>query len=240
MDYPQLIAGMRGQDVKALQLALRHALGKHSRNQANGVYGVGTIRDVFAFKKAHKILPVNGKTAGTRMWQELMKKNSTVAVRAALAAAPSRVSTPMDDVIAEAYYGLSEAGRLVYTQHRPMPPDLESHLANFGVDCSTFVTLCYKAGGLPDPNGQNYNGYGYTGTLWSGGMAVPSVNIEPGDLIFYGSMGGMLLAIPGHVAISVGGGFAISFGSEPGPKKVAILYRKDFRGARRYWQLVAH
>jgi hypothetical protein len=63
--------------------------------------------------------------------------------------------------------------------------------------------------------------------------------IRPGDLTFYGSMGGMLAGIPGHVAIAVGGGYAISFGSEPGPKKVAVLYRRDYRGARRYVPTVA-
>ena len=230
-DYPELKAGHRGPAVKALQLALRHALGRHARNKVNGVYGTGTIADVAAFKRGHKLTPVDGRTAGKRLWTELAKKNLTAEARAWLKKAAEPPRSPMDDAVAEAYYGLSQEGRLVYTQRRPMPPSLRSSLADHGVDCSTFVTLCYKAGGLPDPNGQSYNGYGYTGTLWDRGTPVDLQHIQPGDLCFYGNMGN---GIPGHVAIAVGGGYVISFGSEPGPRKVAILYRSDYRGARRY------
>ena len=231
IEFPELKAGHRGPDVKALQLALKHALGNHSKNVANGVYGTGTIADVARFKRAHKLTPVDGKTAGKRLWAELSKKNLTPAVRALLVTAAARMHNPMDDVVAEAYYGVAQQGRLVYTQRRPMPSSLHSSDADDGVDCSTFVTLCYKAGGLPDPNGQNYNGWGYTGTLWSHGSPVGMHELVPGDLVFYGSMRN---GEPGHVAIYVGGGYVISFGSEPGPRKVSVYYRTDIRGARRY------
>ena len=53
-------------------------------------------------------------------------------------------------------------------------------------DCSAFVTLCYNHAGAPDPNGQNYDGEGYTGTLLSHGTKIPLAQVQPGDVIVYG------------------------------------------------------
>ena len=33
--------------------------------------------------------------------------------------------------------------------------------------CSGFVTICFYEAGAPDPNGLDYSGLGYTGTLRS-------------------------------------------------------------------------
>ena len=49
-----------------------------------------------------------------------------------------------------------------------------------------FVTWCYKSGGASDPNGFDYNGYGFTGTLLQHGKQVPLGSIRAGDLVFYG------------------------------------------------------
>jgi hypothetical protein len=85
-------------------------------------------------------------------------------------------------------------------------------------DCSAFVTNCYYGGGAPDPNGRNYDGQGYTGTLLSHGKVVPFSQIKPADLIMYGfSRGrpGFAIGAPTHVALYVGGGRVLSLGSYP-------------------------
>ena len=61
-----------------------------------------------------------------------------------------------------------------YAQVRPMrtrfltqsqlTTDLE-HNVPVTMDCSESVTLMFRLAGLKDPNGLNYDGYGYTGTM---------------------------------------------------------------------------
>jgi cell wall-associated NlpC family hydrolase len=101
-------------------------------------------------------------------------------------------------------------------------------------DCSSFVTWCLWNGmrlhNVPDiVNGQGWHS-GYTGTLLRHGHHVSSeAAVLPGDLVFYGS------GWPGkHVAICIGGGRIISHGSEAGPFKLLLHYRRDFMEIRRY------
>src|SRR5215472_5446304 len=66
-------------------------------------------------------------------------------------------------------------GKVHYAQRRPMSTkniNNMTELANalkrsqgITCDCSESVTLICHIGGMRDPNGLNYNGYGYTGTL---------------------------------------------------------------------------
>lgn len=52
-------------------------------------------------------------------------------------------------------------------------------------DCSAWVTYCYSWAGAPDPNGQNFDGLGYTGTLLSHGTKISQAQLEPGDVIVF-------------------------------------------------------
>jgi len=88
-------------------------------------------------------------------------------------------------------------------------------------DCSSFVTWLYWVAGAPDPNGLNYSGYGYTGTLVRHGRPISVVQLRPGDLVFYGGS----YWVPHHVAVYVGGGQVISHGTESGPKWASANYR---------------
>lgn len=70
---------------------------------------------------------------------------------------------------------LAHRHRLHYAQVRPMQSrsienvfKLKQRIASPGgltLDCSESVTLICKLAGLNDPNGANYDGTGYTGTL---------------------------------------------------------------------------
>jgi|GEM_PF-1110017 len=62
-------------------------------------------------------------------------------------------------------------------------------------DCSAWVTRCYCWAGAPDPNGLNYDGEGYTGTLLSHGKHIPLAQVQPGDVVVYGPGTGWHTAI---------------------------------------------
>jgi len=101
---------------------------------------------------------------------------------------------------------------------RPYPDTLfsaEAHSSSKGIDCSSFVTLCYKEAGAADPNGAGYSGNGYTGTLATHGAPVPYPS--PGDLVFYGSPPDYH-----HVALVVGGGNQIQIGGDDGVKMESL------------------
>jgi len=94
---------------------------------------------------------------------------------------------------------------------RPIPDSLWSADAHDAIDCSAFATLCYKEANCEDPNGNKYNGQGYTGTLVRHG--IPVTTPQPGDLLFYGSPPDYH-----HVAVYIGGGMQIQIGSAQGVK----------------------
>lgn len=103
-------------------------------------------------------------------------------------------------------------------------------------DCSASATWILWNGlfvpfGVHDiVNGLNWGG-GYTGTILQHGKIVHlDRHLEVGDLIVYG--------IPGttgkHVAVYMGGGYVFSQGSEGGPYKLPMYYRKDVMARRRF------
>jgi cell wall-associated NlpC family hydrolase len=87
------------------------------------------------------------------------------------------------------------------------------------MDCSAFVTLCYKAAGLPDPNHLGYGPIGTTFSFFPHCMKIQ--NPQPGDLCFFGTApkAGSTL----HMSIYIGNGQVINMGGpgEPaqGPAK---------------------
>jgi cell wall-associated NlpC family hydrolase len=96
-----------------------------------------------------------------------------------------------------------------WAEVRPYPNSLWTAAAHHdGIDCSSFVTLCYKEAGWPDPNDAHYDGEGNTGTLSARGTwtAAPL----PGDLAMYGGN----RSFPAHVAMYIGNNQEIEIGND--------------------------
>lgn len=235
----ELRAGDRGPDVLALQEALHKALGKAARNRRSGAYGSLTVRDVERFKRAFAPRAADGHYVGANVWSHLERflgraERRLLAQAAALERARSREGRDARiraQVAAEGHWLLAHRWEFHYAQVRPYASSLRSALARTRTDCSASVTLEWKDGGGPDPNGRGFDGQGYTGTLWGRGelVRVP----EPADLAFYGDMGPVFGHAPSHVALEVGDGAVISFGHTP-PSRYPRRYRTDYRGSRRY------
>lgn len=128
-------------------------------------------------------------------------------------------------IVATAMVGYANRYSIHYTQSPLRMQGVRNHLLpprfpNYE-DCSSFSTWCYWVAGVLDPNGLNYNGEGYTGTLVNHGRRVTLAQAKPGDLVFYGWRDG----IPTHVAVYIGNGRVISHGSEAGPLLLSVNYR---------------
>lgn len=88
-------------------------------------------------------------------------------------------------------------------------------------DCSAFVTVCYNWAGADDPNGFNYDGEGYTGTLVARGLQVSKADVQPGDVVIYGGGPGV------HAALVIEAGtdpLTISMGQQGDPSKVYVSH----------------
>jgi predicted chitinase/uncharacterized protein YraI len=127
-----------------------------------------------------------------------------------------------------AKWGEAHKNQFHYRQVRPI--QYSSNLPWIG-DCSGFVTFCYKQAGAPDPNGMNYNGAGYTGTLVSHGRQISQGELIPGDVVIYGPGTGE------HAAVIMEGGsdpMTISMGQEGDPHWVRVSWDGRFHRYFRY------
>jgi hypothetical protein len=148
---------------------------------------------------------------------------------------PKNLQETRDGIVAVAEKALAEQKThpYKYLQDRPYPDTLWSVAAHNGIDCSAFVTLVYKEASCDDPNGNDYDGQGFTGTLINHG--TPTISPRPGDLVFYRGRGSDVA--PGHVALFVGNGMVIEIGSNQGVSKLPYNYRTDIVGYRSYMPL---
>jgi len=154
--------------------------------------------------------------------------------------APHRIRA-RDLAVQAAFMGLRHAPSLHYTQTAKRWEGISRGLKAWRgeyphfADCSAFATWCLWNGldhyGVRDVvNGQAWKA-GWTGTMVQHGKQVQhESNVLRGDCAHYGDPVGHT----GHVAICVGGGKVISFGSEAGPFLLPIHYRSDFQQIRRY------
>jgi len=132
---------------------------------------------------------------------------------------------------------LDNVAGIHYAQTRPVTCYGTDPAKGFTTDCSGFASsaLYWPRGAgianVPDPNGQGWNGYGYTGTLYDTNKSRTQPRGGPfkvGDLALYGPS----VTNTQHVAICYVAGDAASarwcsHGSEDAPYSVSLNYRGD-------------
>jgi hypothetical protein len=142
-----------------------------------------------------------------------------------------------DLAVQAAFLGLRHADQLHYTQGAKRWQGIAEGLKAWRgeyphyADCSWCLWVGLSHYHARDTvNGALWKA-GYTGTMVGHGKRVAHENnVLRGDLALYGDPFGRT----GHVAVCVGGGKVVSFGSEAGPFLLPIHYRADLREIRRF------
>jgi cell wall-associated NlpC family hydrolase len=99
-------------------------------------------------------------------------------------------------------------------------------------DCSGFATLCYFLAGAPDPNGNGYDGHGWTGTLLEAMENIDRRAVLPGDIVVWGEYPGHHCAIvlePGDDPLLA------SHGQERGPIEIAFSTECRYQPSEVTW-----
>jgi hypothetical protein len=132
---------------------------------------------------------------------------------------------------------LANEPKIHYQQTRPVKCYGVDPADGFTTDCSGFASSAIywpKGAGIaevPDPNGSGWNGYGYTGTLYSTNKSRTQPHNGPfyvGDLALYGTSTSDTTHVTiCHVAGDSSSAVWTSHGSEGAPCAVPLYYRGD-------------
>lgn len=125
----------------------------------------------------------------------------------------TRINELRSGIISIAKWGVENKADIHYSQLRPIDGVNEKFKLPLYIDCSGFVTLCYKWAGAPDPNGLGYNGYGYTGSLLNHMHHITREQVRQGDVVVFGAFPGVHTC----VAADNGGTQLYSHGTEADP-----------------------
>lgn len=138
--------------------------------------------------------------------------------------APAIDATP--HIVAWAKWAVANHKQWHYTMGAQRMSDigLPGHLPCYA-DCSAACTLYYNWSGAPDPNGQNYNHTGYTGTLLAHNPHIPMAQVKPGDIVIYGGGTGEHAALVVEVHAN-GDILTVSHGQEGDPSYVWVNHPK--------------
>jgi cell wall-associated NlpC family hydrolase len=136
-------------------------------------------------------------------------------------------------IVQLARWGIQNESRIHYQQLRPVDGMDRRKKLPLNTDCSGFSTLCYKwAGANDDPNGCNFAGSAYTGTMLTHCRHIPKSAVQPGDLVVWG-------AYPGHhVALVLAAGLdplLCSHGQEKGPLAITFSAESRFQPEPATW-----
>ena len=213
---------MQGEDVKHAQTHLNKYLGSHAPAlPVDGHFGNETgqhcrlakLRLGYPKTKCRRTYgpTLDGYLTSERKPSAAMKQRAATYKKAA-----DSIGAKRKAIVSQAKWGVSHGGSIHYEQLRPIDGIHQVHKLPLRTDCSGFVTLCYKWAGAPDPNGLNYSGYGYTGSLLSHLHGITKGQLLPGDVIVYGDYPGH------HTVLYIGGGMVISQGKEDDPHEYTI------------------
>ena len=155
------------------------------------------------------------KRAADRYARYVVAVHKTRSLHKWLAEHPAPVST-RKLVMGWMKWALLNNNQIHYLQRRPMRlPEMRARMLPLSIDCSESTTGAYYAAGALDPNGNKYDGTGYTGTIRAHLPTRAHVALcRIGDPIVYGEGTGS------HVVMVFKAGrdpLVFSHGQEAGP-----------------------
>ncbi len=130
----------------------------------------------------------------------------------------------------ECEWWIAHTANTHYGQLRPIPnEDIKAHRQPLTTDCSGMLTGIMFTIGAPDPNGRDYDGQGYTGTIMSGCEYVSLTSLEPGDLIVCAE-GDNTVHVYGVMRVLPAGDYLLfSHGREEAPETITFSHAKQIR-----------
>lgn len=166
---------MRGEDCRQLQNLLND---KGFPCIEDGIFGPQTAQACVKAKTflkfpADQIQP----TAGELLVSKLQSYKGP---------APVHTTTIRDKYVEVLNYILAHPQNWRYAEVRPIPmyyPYKTTEIIT--TDCSGSVTMAAKWAGATDPNGNHFNGNGYTGTILQHCETISRAMLEPGDLCVF-------------------------------------------------------
>ena len=213
---------LRGDDVRdAQELLAANPYGDFQPGDADGVYGPATAEAVRRAKTALGYPPdrVDGVFgAALRRYLEGAPLPAELETRRAQRAGETGDQAAIRDrIVGFARWGIENEPQIHYGQLRPIDGLDRPQALPLRTDCSGFVTVCYRWAGAVDPNGRDFDGQGYTGTMLQHCRQTARSAAQPADLVIWG-------APPGHhVALVLEPGpdpLLCSHGQENGPVAV--------------------
>jgi peptidoglycan hydrolase-like protein with peptidoglycan-binding domain len=228
---------MTGQDVRRLQQLLTSgARGNFHPGEIDGKYGPLTAGAVARAKWTIGFPDptVNG-IAGPRLVGLLRGGPLPHDFQERAAAREhdrAKARTVRRHIVENARWGIANERQIHYRLLRPIDGLAKARKLPLYTDCSGFSTLCYAWAGAPDPNGNGYDGSGYTGTLLAHMQRIPPDAAQPGDLVVWGPPPGH------HVAVVLQAGadpLLCSHGQEKGPLRIAFSTESRFQPSPATW-----
>lgn len=221
--------GWVGKDVVGAKRAIWKANGLKIPTRATQSFGPTAVTELKKFQK--KV----GLTVDGQLGPETLKKLApyfdadAFLLYVGYAPGTNPVLIKRNLFVAYMLWGYNNRVEIHYAEARPMDHLNDLKFLPVYDDCSEFYTKGAKYAGWKDPNGLNYNGAGWTGTLGNHGRQITFAQIQPASAVLYGPAPDFT-----HVAGYVGSNRVVSHGSEIGPLLLDFNYRGDVAEYRDY------
>lgn len=121
--------------------------------------------------------------------------------KAPTSAAPKPKLSQRQLIVQFCHWAIANTRSFHYAEIRPIPRVKKQTLPRLPVtaDCSGFATMAYAFAGAKDPNGNGFDGEGFTGTLLRHLKRTTLAKLKPGDIGIFGCK-----SVPaGHHAVVV-------------------------------------
>ena len=181
--------GDSGPDVEAVKRALVKAGHGQAENPDTPLFGAAAQKDLVAFKTMCKLESSATYTVAAHRFLAPYFDAFGASLLAKEAVALAKQNSPRAMYVAALQWMLAHKTLFNYAETRPIPVTLAPFETSQKIttDCSGSVTLAAKWSNNQDPNGLNFNGEGYTGTILTHCSHITVPQGDPGDLIVYGT-----------------------------------------------------